>query len=83
MEVTATNLRKHLFEILDQALNGEVIDVTYKGSRIRLIVPRKASKLSRAVRRNTLLVPADSIVESDSKFMGEIEKSWAKADKSL
>lgn len=83
MEVTATNFRKHLFEILDQSLNGESVEVTYKGSRIRLTVPQKGSKLSRLVRRNTLRVPADSIVESDKNFMKELEKSWAKSDRQL
>jgi antitoxin (DNA-binding transcriptional repressor) of toxin-antitoxin stability system len=83
MEVTATNFRKHLFEVLDQSLNGEPVDIVYKGSRIRLTVPQNTSKLARAVRRETLLVPADSIVESDATLMKKLKKSWAASDKQL
>ncbi len=82
-ELTATNLRKHLFEVLDQAIRGEAVEITYKGSKLRLAPTQNASKLARAVRRSTLLVNPDSIVESDTELMAELEKRWRKDDETL
>jgi prevent-host-death family protein len=82
-ELTATNLRKHLFEVLDQAIQGEVVEITYKGSKLRLAPTQNTSKLARAVRRSTLLVNPDSIVESDPELMAELEQGWRKDDETL
>jgi len=83
MELTATDFRKNLFQILDRALRGEAIEIAYKGSKIRLTPPQGGSKLARAVRRNTLLVPFDSIVESDPELVAELEKGWRRDDEDL
>ncbi len=32
VELTATNFRKHLFQVLERAADGETIDITWKGS---------------------------------------------------
>jgi len=45
--------------------------------------PQGGSKLARAVRRNTLLVPFDSIVESDPDLMAELEEGWRRDDEEL
>jgi antitoxin (DNA-binding transcriptional repressor) of toxin-antitoxin stability system len=80
-ELTATNLRKHLFGALDQAIQGEVVEITYKGSKLRLASTQNTSKLARAVRRSALLVNPDSIVESDRELMAE--QGWRKDDETL
>jgi hypothetical protein len=82
-DVKATKFRKHLFEILDLAIHGEQVGISYKGSRVMLSVPPGESKLARAVRRNALLVDPESIVSSDAGLMGELEHSWAESDKTL
>jgi antitoxin (DNA-binding transcriptional repressor) of toxin-antitoxin stability system len=82
-ELTATNLRKHLFEVLDQAIRGETVEITYKGSKLRLAPTQNTSKLARAVRRSTLLVNPDSIVHSDNGLMAELEQGWRKDDETL
>jgi hypothetical protein len=45
--------------------------------------PSAGSKLSRAVRRHALLVDPQSIVESDSALMADLERQWKQDDKTL
>jgi antitoxin (DNA-binding transcriptional repressor) of toxin-antitoxin stability system len=82
-DVKATTFRKHLFEILDLAIHGEQVGISYKGSRVTLSMPLGESKLARAVRRNALLVDPEGIVSSDAGLMGEFEHAWAESDKTL
>jgi prevent-host-death family protein len=81
--MNATDFRKHLFQVLDRTLQGESVEITYKGAKIRLTSPEGGSKLARAVRRNSLLVDPQSIVESDTELMAELEKGWRRDDKNL
>jgi hypothetical protein len=82
-DLKATKFRKHLFEILDLAIHGESVGISYKGSMVMLSLPPGESKLARAVRRNALVVDPESIVSSDAGLMGEFEQAWAKSDQSL
>jgi hypothetical protein len=82
-DLKATKFRKHLFEILDLAIHGESVGISYKGSMVMLSLPPGESKLARAVRRNALLVDPESIVSSDTDLVGEFEQAWAKNDQSL
>lgn len=77
MSITATSFRKNLFQVFDRAVHGETIEITWKGSALRLVPPQSGSKLERAVRRHALLVSPDSIVESDAGLMVELEKKWS------
>ena len=83
MELKATDFRSNLFQTLDRALRGEVVEIVYKGSKLRLTPPSEGSKLARAVRRHALLVEPQSIVESDTALMTELEKGWQEDDQSL
>jgi hypothetical protein len=82
-DVKATNFRKHMFEILDLAIHGEQIGISYKGSMVMLSTPPGESKLARAVRRNALLVDPDSIVSSDAGLMDELQEKWAESDRKI
>jgi antitoxin (DNA-binding transcriptional repressor) of toxin-antitoxin stability system len=82
-ELTATNFRKHLFEVLDRAIRGEAVEITYKGSKLRLAPTQNTSKLARAVRRPTLLVDFEAIVGSDPELMEKLEQRWRRDDKNL
>ena len=81
--ITATVMRKNLFQVLDRALQGETVEIVYKGSKLRVVSPVAGSKLSRAVRRHALLVDPQSIVESDSALMADLERQWKHEDKDL
>ena len=84
MELKATEFRKNLFQVLDSALHGETVEIIYKGSKLRLAPPpQKQSRLSRMVKRGTLLVDPDSIVESDPELMAEFEAIWEEKWKDL
>lgn len=81
--MTATVMRKNIFQVLDRAIQGETIEIVYKGSTVRVTSLSDKSKLGRAVRRNALLVDPQSIVESDSALMTELEHQWNQDDKTL
>jgi hypothetical protein len=83
VELNATNLRKDLFKVLDRAVQGESIEIVYKGSKLRLSPPPGGSKLAGAVRRHALLVDPQSIVESDTALMKDLEKRWKRDDRTL
>lgn len=83
MELSATDFRKDLFRILDKALHGELVEINYKGSKLRLVAPGGKSKLAGAVRRHALAVDPQSIVESDPDLMAAFENIWARDDKDL
>ncbi|MCU1329074.1 MAG: hypothetical protein JWN34_4444 [Bryobacterales bacterium] len=75
MGVTATQLRKDLFQTLDRAAQGETVEIDYKGATI-LLKPASTSKLARAVRRPTILVNPDELVGSDGALQDELEGKW-------
>lgn len=83
MVLNATDFRKNLFQVLDRAVQGEAVEITYKGAKLRLMPPPDRSKLARAVRRHALLVDPQSIVESDASLMAELEEGWKRDDESL
>jgi prevent-host-death family protein len=83
MALNATDFRKNLFQVLDRAVQGEAVEITYKGAKLRLMPPPDRSKLARAVRRHALLVDPQSIVESDASLMAELEERWKRDDESL
>jgi antitoxin (DNA-binding transcriptional repressor) of toxin-antitoxin stability system len=78
MKCTATVLRKTLFTTLDKAAAGEPVEVTHKGTSFRIVPEQTGSKLSRLVPRDTLLVDADSIANSDPELLAEMEAEWEK-----
>jgi len=82
MAVTATQLRKQLFRTLDRAVHGETVEISYKGTTI-LLKTASTSKLARAVRRPTILVNPDELVESDAELMTELESKWVSEAESL
>ncbi len=82
-DVKATKFRKHLFEILDRAVHGESVGVSYKGALMMLSLQSGESKLARAVRRNALIVDPESIVHSDPGLMSEFQHAWAEDDRTL
>jgi antitoxin (DNA-binding transcriptional repressor) of toxin-antitoxin stability system len=81
MAVTATQLRKELFQTLDSVVRGEIVEVSYKGTLLQIAPVANLSKLSRAVKRDILMVDPQSIVESDTELQNGIEEGWRKGDK--
>ena len=66
MKITATDLRTHLYEKLDRvATTGEVFELERKGVRIRIERDMPRSRLSSLVKRPTMLVDPQVIVEQN------------------
>jgi antitoxin (DNA-binding transcriptional repressor) of toxin-antitoxin stability system len=83
MKVTITDFRKNLFQIMDRVANGELVEVLHKGNTIRLTLPAPPrSKMSRIVKRDTLLVSPDELEtarrELQDEMNAEMEKDWSK-----
>ncbi len=47
MQITATNFRKDMFQILERAKQGEEVLVLHKGEQFRLMPEKPVDKLSR------------------------------------
>ncbi|MEO8026857.1 MAG: hypothetical protein ABI823_10300 [Bryobacteraceae bacterium] len=77
MSGTATQLRKELFTTLDRVTAGESVEISYKGTTIKLVSTAGSSKLSRAKRQHALLVDPDTIVGSDRDLQSSLEQKWA------
>jgi len=78
MKVRATEFRKRLFTLIDEVLRGETLEVSYKGSTVRVVPGSSSSKLARAKRQAALLCDPEAIVPSDRKLMGKLEAEWRK-----
>jgi hypothetical protein len=77
MEITAAYLSEHLSEVFDLAVEGETIEITWKGSRLRLsVAAQSGSKLANMVKRDILLVPFDAVVDADPEIMVQLEERW-------
>lgn len=83
MTMTATQFRKDLFKVLEKVLQGESVEIAYRGTAIRVASRGPASKLARAKRQNTLCCDPEAIVGSDPKLMAEMESEWRKDWKKL
>ena len=83
MRMNATDFRKNLFAVLERALNGENVEVVYKGSSLRVSGAGSTSKLARAKRQDYLLCDPDSIVSSDKELLAGFEKEWEEEWKDL
>lgn len=78
MRVTATQFRKDLFKLMERALQGEAVEVAYKGSTVRVASGGSHSKLGRAKRQHALIGDPDAIVHTDKKLIASLESEWRK-----
>jgi len=83
MAMNATDFRKNLFAVLERVLEGETVDIVYKGAAVRVTSAGAGSKLARAKRRNTLRCDPDAIVKSDPHLGAKLEAEWRKDWKKL
>ena len=69
MKVAVSDFRKNLFQLVDKALNGDVVEVTHKGKTIRLaciLNPNFSEKDHRKASRELL-----------AEMQREWEKDWS------
>lgn len=84
VKVTTTQFRRNLFQLVDRALQGDVVEVMHKGKVIRLVSAEKPSKMSRLVQRDTICGTLDDLdrgqQELDDKMRTSWENKWADKD---
>ena len=72
MQISVTEFRKNLFQILDRALTGEYIEVTHKGKRVRLMPQPIQSKLDRLVNHGSLQCTTEELEAAEGELSGEM-----------
>ncbi len=74
MDMTVTQFRRDLFQVVDQAMNGTEVHVTYKGRGFTLKpdTPPK-NRLDRITPMNLLRGSLDG---ANEQLMGEMQQAW-------
>ena len=79
MPVTITQFRQKLFQLADQALNGETVEFIHKGVVFKVVPASRKSKLSRLTPENIFAPGVDPDSEYDStELLKEMEVEWGK-----
>ena len=80
MTVSITEFRKNVFELVERALNGELIEVSHKGKLVRLTPAPglRASKLNRLISRNTVIGSFDELEAAQRDLEKEVRAAWEK-----
>jgi hypothetical protein len=77
---TITQFRKELFQLADQAMNGEVVQFTYKGVVFEVKPEKKQSKLAKLVGQPVVAEGIDLELagkELSAEMQTEWEKEWS------
>ncbi len=80
MKVPISEFRKHLFQHVDKALNGDVVEVIHKGKTIRLVPDVQGSKLDRLTPVQ-IFNPAFSEEDhqkASRELFAEMQREWEK-----
>jgi len=72
---TITQFRKDLFQLADQAINGEIVQFTYKGVVFKVTPEKKRSKLEKLVGQPVLAEGVD-LTAASKELRSEMEDAW-------
>lgn len=75
MPVNITKFRRDLFQLADQALQGETVEFIHKGVVFKVIPATRTPKLSRLT-RETVVAPGADLETAD--LLKEMETEWQK-----
>jgi prevent-host-death family protein len=76
MKVTTTEFRRNLFQLMDRATLGELVEVVHKGVVVRLAPAEKPTKLSRLVPRDTIVGSFEDFERAQKELDDEMRSSW-------
>ena len=80
--MTATELRKKLFPMLDSAVGGSPVEFSYKGNQMRIVAEQGTSKLARLRPQTYTLVSEREMDLAGDDLKGQMQADWlAKWDK--
>jgi len=75
MQVTITQFRREIFELVGRAIEGESVSIVYKGTRLRIVPEFPAG--DRLSRLTQLQVINPTSTEADELVMkAEMGKAW-------
>ena len=77
MAVTITQFRQQLFQLADQALQGETVEFIHKGVLFKLMPEIRVSKLAKLTAEPVLPEGADGDYDS-SELLKQMEAEWEK-----
>ncbi len=75
MTETITRFRKDLFQLADQAMNGELVQFTYKGVVFKVTPEKKHSKLEKLVGQPVVAEGVD-IEQASKELLAAMEAEW-------
>ena len=76
MKVSTTEFRKNLFQLVDRAIQGELIEIACKNRTIRLVVDETPTKLSRLVKRDVLNCTPEELDQALLDMKKETSALW-------
>lgn len=82
MGMTATELRKKLFPMLDSVADGSPVEFTYKGKTMKIVTEMRTSKLARLRPQSYTLVSEREMELATEELKKQMQADWlAKWDK--
>ena len=82
VSMTATELRKKLFPMLDLAVSGRPIEFSYKGRQLKIVAEMGTSKLARLRPQSYTIVSEREMALAAEDLKGQMQAEWlAKWDK--
>ncbi len=75
MQATITQFRKELFQMADQAINGEIVQFTYKGVVFKVTPEKKHSKLEKLVGQ-PVIAPGVDLDNAGAELQAAMEAEW-------
>jgi len=76
MKLTASEFRSNLFQLIERALGGELIELSHKGRTLRLVAEQPPSKLSRLTKKPILKGSPQEVDEALKKLSKQVHKDW-------
>jgi hypothetical protein len=75
VNATITQFRKDLFQLADQAMNGEIVQFTYKGVVFKVTPEKKHSKLEKLVGQ-PVLAEGVNLDQASKELLAGMESEW-------
>ena len=79
MEVSITQFRRNIFDLVNQAMDGEEVWVTHKGRRFKVVPEMKHSRRLSRITPLAIINPANkaaSTKPSDRSLQEEMVRAW-------